>query len=118
MESLKVARPNGWMAKKVGRGVPAAGHAIHERESELSDALTYTQARRDLWLIRLCMGQTSFGTLSPIPSAVYVKHPVWAKPPARRRRAPRRLRGPPSKASAYSRPPRLSKRHSVYIVLG
>ena len=36
-----------------------------------------------------------------------------------RRRAPRRLRGPPSKASTYSRPrpPRLSKRHSVYIVL-
>ena len=68
MESLKVARPNGWMAKKVGRGVPAAGHAIHERESELSDALTYTQARRDVWLIHLRMSQTSRGTLSPIPS--------------------------------------------------
>ena len=66
MESLKVARPNGWMAKKVGRGVPAAGHAIHERESELSDALTYTQARRDVWLIHLRMSQTSRGTLSPI----------------------------------------------------
>ena len=43
------------------------------------------------------------------------------EPPSRRRRrrarAPRRLRGPPSKASTYSRPARLSKRHSVYLVL-